>query len=73
MATELDNFASALADQIEIELLEEMREESRKNVPAAEAAAPSKPVPAGGNPFLRDDSDEASAESSLPRSRPSWE
>ena len=75
MATELDNFASALADQIEIELLEDMRTERKKSesgVPAAEAPA-AKPVPAGGNPFLRDDAEDDEAAASLPRSRPAWE
>ncbi len=68
MATELDNFASALADQIEIELLEGVREERKKNssdVPA------SKPAPSG-NPFLRDDDDDAD-ESTSARSRNAWE
>lgn len=75
MATELDNFASALADQIEIELLEDMRTERKKSesgVPAAEAPA-AKSVPAGGNPFLRDDAEDDEAAASLPRSRPTWE
>lgn len=67
MATELDNFASALADQIELELFEDMREERRKKtgcVPAPEPSA-SKPAPSG-NPFLRE---EDSIEPAFPNSR----
>lgn len=78
MATELDNFASAVADQMENELLEELREHRKteeKRVPAAEDEVR---VPAAGeNPFLRreiagEDAGTLSADS-LPRSRPSWE
>lgn len=67
MATELDNFASALADQIELELFEDMREERRKKsggVPASEPDSP-KPAPTG-NPFLRDDD---AIEPAFPNSR----
>ena len=68
LSTELDNFASAVADQIEIELLEDLREQQRKteSVPAT----PSVP----SNPFLRDDTGNDVPDSgTLPRSRPSWE
>lgn len=64
LGTELDNFASSVADQIEIELLEELREQQKKseNVPA--------PV---GNPFLREGAENDRDPGTLPRSRPSWE
>ncbi len=68
MATELDNFASALADQIEIELLEDMREDRKKN--SSDVPAP-KPAPSG-NPFLRDD-DEPADNTASSRSRNAWE
>lgn len=61
MATELDNFASSVADQLETELLESLREKQH----AAEAREPA-PVASSGNPFLRDESGENSG------ARPSW-
>lgn len=79
MATELDNFASAVADQMEIELLEELRTIQKKSGVPAESSE-KKSVPAGVNPFLRDDDAGETAagtadsgDGSLPRTRPSWE
>ncbi|MBQ2731985.1 MAG: MotA/TolQ/ExbB proton channel family protein [Opitutales bacterium] len=70
LGTELDNFASAVADQIEIELLEELREQQKnsESVPASAGVT-------GSNPFLREDTenDFAPEKGTLPRSRPSWE
>ena len=45
MSTELDNFSSAVADQIENELLDELRASTRERPPVAEAQ--------DANPFLR--------------------
>lgn len=67
LGTELDNFASAVADQIEIELLEELRDRQKKS---DEVPAPAAPV--GVNPFLRDEDVDA-GNGTLSRSRPSWE
>lgn len=73
MATELDNFASAVADQMEIELLEEVRTERKKSGVPAENSENER-VPAGVNPFLRNDDDgDEDGDGSLPRARPSWE
>lgn len=73
LGTELDNFASAVADQIEIELLEDLRDRQKKT---DDVPAPAAPV--GVNPFLRNDAEDddavpAPAAGSLPRSRTSWE
>lgn len=71
LGTELDNFASAVADQIEIELLEELRDRRKKT-----DDVPARPVPVGVNPFLRNDeagADDVPESGTLPRSRPSWE
>jgi len=64
MTTELDNFASLVADQIETELLESLREKQKATEPAI-------PAPKNDNPFLRDDVP-ATNSGSVDRSRPSW-
>lgn len=70
MSTELDNFASAVADQIEIELLEDLREHRAEQAETTVPASEKKSVPAGANPFLRDDDADAGT---LPSARASWE
>lgn len=64
MTTELDNFASLIADEIETELLESLRD---KNASEAQPA----PTPKNDNPFLSDEYSRANA-GSLDQSRPSW-
>lgn len=65
MTTELNNFASAVADEIEKEFYGDLREqEKEEHRNAAREASVS-----AGNPFLRED--EPNGE--LSRSRPSWE
>lgn len=85
MGTELTNFASSVADQMQTELLEDLRNSrkekaaaARRSVPAPSAVpaeTPPRAVPAG-NPFLRDESAPAAvpaANDSLPPPRASWD
>lgn len=65
MTTELNNFASAVADEIEKEFYRELRDR--------EEEAPDARVQAGVNPFLRDGAAGTESGRDLPRSRPSWD
>lgn len=64
MTTELNNFASAVADEIEKEFYRELRD--RDETSARENSL------VGGNPFLRDDSANSEDGNDLSRSRPAW-
>lgn len=68
MATELDNFASAVADQMETELLEDLRKKRKADAAARGVpAAPSVP----GNPFLREEKNSFLREEDSSRPAPS--
>ena len=85
LSAELDNFASSVADQMETELLEELRTRRKEKAAAAPApkAVPAEalraavPAPAAvpaDNPFLRDESAPAAETGEpLPPPRSSWD